>query len=609
MAAAWSRCGAAATCDAMTWQAWVTGAVVAGVMAALAGNRLGADVVMLAALAILLVTGVIGPTDAFGGFANEGLLTVGVLYVVVAGLRQSGLVGLAARWLLGAPRSEASAQARVVLPVAALSAFVNNTPLVAVYLPLLSSFAQRHGLAPSRLFLPLSYAAILGGVCTLIGTSTNVVVQGLILDYNRQPGVTPLTPFGMFTLSPVGLPVAIAGVLYILVTGRWALPARAPAFSHRDDGRDYMVALAVAPGAAVVGRRLDAAGLRHLSGLFLAHIERDGDMLPAVGPAEIIRAGDVLVFVGVRASVVELHQIRGLEPVVRDPAGSPRDGHRLIEAVITPSSPLVGQTIRDGGFRTRYGGVIVAVHRRGERLQGKLGDIRLRGGDAVLIEAPRGFGAAHEHSLAFQIVTGGEGPELPRYDRAWLAALAFGLFVVTSATGLTSTLTAAILAAAVMLVLRCTDIFSARQTVDWPVLVVIGAGLGLGRAVERSGLADVLAQRMLDLVAGGGPAAVVAGVYGLTWALTSVLSNTAAAVLVFPIALRAAAAAHLAFEPLALAIAIAASCEFTTPIGYQTNLMVQSPGGYRLSDYFRFGGPLTLICASVAITLITAFYY
>lgn len=593
----------------MTWQAWLTGAVVAGVMAALAGNRLSADVVMLTALAALLVSGVIGPTDAFGGFANEGLLTVAVLYVVVAGLRQSGLVSLAARWLLGSPRSDASAQARVIVPVTAISAFVNNTPLVAVYLPLLSSFAQRHGVAPSRLFLPLSYAAILGGVCTLIGTSTNVVVQGLILDYNRQAGVTPLTPFAMFTLSPVGVPVAIAGVIYMLIAGRWALPARAPAFARLDDDRDYTVALAVAPGAAVVGQRLDAAGLRQLSGLFLAHIEREGDVLPAVSPAEVIRAGDVLVFVGVRASVVELHQIRGLEPVVRDPAGTPRHGHRLIEAVITSSSPLVGQTIRDGGFRTRYGGVIVAVHRRGERLQGKLGDIRLRSGDAVLIEGPRGFAVAHEHSLAFQIVTGGEGPELPRHDRAWMAALAFALFVVTSATGVASTLTAAILAAAAMLVLRCTDVSTARQTVDWPVLVVIGAGLGLGRAVERSGLADVLAQRMLEAVAGGGPAAMVAGIYGLTWALTSVLSNTAAAVLVFPVALRAAASAHLPFEPLAIAIAIAASCEFTTPIGYQTNLMVQSPGGYRLSDYLRFGGPLTLICAGVAVTLVTLLYY
>jgi di/tricarboxylate transporter len=160
-----------------------------------------------------------------------------------------------------------------------------------------------------------------------------------------------------------------------------------------------------------------------------------------------------------------------------------------------------------------------------------------------------------------------------------------------------------------MLVLRCTDISTARQTVDWPVLLVIGAGLGLGRAVEQSGLADVLAQGMLAVVAGSGPAAVVAGVYGLTWALTSVLSNTAAAVLVFPVALRAASAAQLAFEPLAIAIAIAASCEFTTPIGYQTNLMVQSPGGYRLSDYLRFGGPLTILCAVVAVTLITLLYY
>lgn len=592
----------------MTAHAWLTAAVIAGMMAALASNRLGADLVMLGALAVLLVTGVIDPGQAFGGFANEGLLTVAFLYVVVAGLRQSGVVARVAARLLGRPATAFDAQLRLVGPVAALSAFVNNTPLVAVYLPLVSSLARRSSVAPSRLFLPLSYAAILGGVCTLIGTSTNVVVNGLILEYNRG-GAGGLTPFGMFTLSPVGVPVALAGLAYMLLAGRRFLPDRAAAHARDDERRDYMVALRAEPGAAVVGLSLESAGLRHLSGLFLAHIERQHDVLRAVGPDEIVRADDVLVFVGVRASVVELHQIQGLVPVAWDAAAGARHDHRLIEAVITPSSPMVGQTIRDGGFRTKYGGVIVAVHRHGERLAGKLGDIRLRAGDAVLIEAPPGFAARHEHSTAFHLVSGPEGPVLPRHDRAWLATAIFAGFVVLSATGWMATLTAAVLAAGAMLVLRCTDVTVARQTVDWPVLVVIGAGLGVGRAVEASGLAAAVADVVLGATAGGGPVWLLAGVYALTWALTSVLSNTAAAVLVFPVALRAAQASGVAFEPLAMAIAIAASCEFTTPIGYQTNLMVQGPGGYRLGDYLRFGGPLTILCGVVAVTLIAALYY
>lgn len=592
----------------MTAHAWVTATVIAGMMAALASNRLGADLVMLGALSVLLVAGVIAPADALGGFANDGLLTVACLYVVVAGLRQSGVVARVAAGLLGRPATIAQAQLRVVGPVAALSAFVNNTPLVAVYLPLVSSLARRSGVAPSQLFLPLSYAAILGGVCTLVGTSTNVVVNGLILEYNRAGAGPPLAPFGMFTLSPVGVPVALAGMAWMLLAGRRFLPARA-AVGHDDERRDYMVALRVEPGARVVGLSLEAAGLRHLTGLFLAHIERAHEVRHAVGPDEVVQADDVLVFVGVRDSVVELHQIAGLVPVAWDGAGGARHDHRLIEAVIPPSSPMVGQTIRDGGFRTKYGGVIVAVHRKGERLAGKLGDIRLRGGDAVLIEAPPGFAVAHEHSAAFHLVSGPEGPELPRHHRAWIAAAVFLAFVVTSAAGWLATLHAALLAAVAMLVFGCTTPRVARQTVDWPVLVVIGAGIGVGNAVEASGLAAVVADAVLGLTAGGGPVWLLTGVYVLTWALTSVLSNTAAAVLVFPVALRAAAASGVAMEPLALAIAIAASCEFTTPIGYQTNLMVQGPGGYRLGDYLRFGGPLTLICGVVAVTLLAAWYY
>lgn len=594
----------------MTADAWFAAAVVAGVMAALAATRLAAERVMLAAVAALVAAGLVPAAEAVRGAANEGVLTVACLYVVVAGLRQSGAVGLlAGRLLAQPPRSEMAAQARVVAPAAAISAFVNNTPLVAVAMPLVSAFARRHGLAPSRLFLPLSYAAILGGVCTLVGTSTNVVVQGLMLAHNRLPGVTPIEPFQLFSLTPVGLPVAIIGLAYMLLAGRVLLPARATGLAVDREERDYTVALAVAPGSAVVGQRVDAAGLRHLSGLFLAHIEREGALLSAVGPGEIIRAGDVLVLVGVKASVVDLHQIRGLVPAEAGDGAIAREGHRLVEAVVTASSPLVGPTIRDAGFRTAYGGVIVAVHRRGERLPGKLGDIRLRPGDALLIEAPPGFAARHAQARAFQIVDGSEGPALPRHDRAWLALLVFAGFVVASATGLLSTLAAAAAAAVAMVVFRCTDVRPAWQSVDWPVLVVIAAGLALGAAVERSGLAAAVAEAVLGAVHGRGAVWIVAAIYGLTWALTSVLSNAAAAVLVFPVAVRAAASAGLAVEPLAMAIAIAASCEFTTPVGYQTNLMVLGPGGYRLGDYLRFGGPLTLVCGAVAVALITALYY
>lgn len=588
----------------MTWPAGLTAAVIVAMMAALATNRVGADLVMLGALAVLCVAGVVGVDDAFAGFANEGLLTVAFLYVVVAGLRQSGAVAVLTARMLGRPRSELDAQARVVLPVTAISAFTNNTPLVAVYLPLLDGYARRYGLAPSRLFLPLSYAAILGGVCTLIGTSTNVVVNGLIVAHNQVPGATPIAPLGMFTLTPVGLPVAIVGVAYMLLAGRWLLPSRPTPLEASEDARHYTVAMRVDPSAPIVGRSLEAAGLRNLSGLFLAHIERAHEITHAVGPEEVLQGEDVLVFVGVLESVVDLQQRRGLTPLAWEPGLGSRHGHRLIEAVISPSSPLVGRTIRDGGFRTRYGGVIVAVHRHGERLKGKLGDIRLRAGDTLLIEAPPGFARRHRDSAAFHLVTEHAGAAAPSHERAWIAIAIVVAFVVAAASGWTTTLVAAMLAAAAMLAFRCADPALAREAVDWQVLLVIGAGFGVGRAVEHSGLAEVVADVVVRMAGGGGHAALLGGVYALTWLLTSVLSNSAAAVLAFPVALRAAASAGLPFEPFTLAIAIAASCEFTTPVGYQTNLMVQGPGGYRLSDYVRFGGPLTVLCGLVTVALL-----
>ncbi len=592
----------------MTFDAGYTLAVIAGMMAALASNRVGADLVMLGALALLLVAGIIEPGQAFAGFANEGLLTVAFLYVVVAGLRHSGVVSMLTARVLGKPSSEINAQARVILPVAGLSAFMNNTPLVAVYLPMLDGFARRFGIAPSRLFLPLSYAAILGGVCTLIGTSTNVVVNGLILEHNRVAGAVPIAPFTMFSITPVGLPVALAGIAYMLAAGRRLLPARQTPLEDEDAGRHYTVAMRVEPAAQIVGRTLEAAGLRNLSGLFLAHIERLQEIEHAVGPDEVLREGDVLVFVGVLESVVDLQQIRGLTPITWEAGWGNRQDNRLIEAVISPSSPLVGQTIRDGGFRTRFGGVIVAVHRHGERLKGKIGDIRMRPGDTLLIEAPPGFAKRHQNSTAFHLVTEHQGAAAPRHERAWIALLLLLAFVVTSSVGWLDTLTAAMAAAAGMVLFRCTDGPLARETVDWQVLIVIGAGIGVGKAVELSGLADVLAQVVLGAAGQGGTWVLLSGVYALTWGLTSVLSNSAAAVLVFPVALRAVHTAGLPFEPFAIAIAVAASCEFTTPVGYQTNLMVQGPGGYRPLDYVRFGAPLTLICGVVAVTVLTWFY-
>lgn len=619
----------------MTPEAWLTSGLILAMFALIGSGRFAADAVVLAILGVLLVCRVITPAEALAGFSSSGLVTVACLYIVAAGLKETGAIGFIGSRLLGRPRSALSAQVRLTLPVAGLSAFVNNTPIVAMFLPVLHGFARRTGVSPSRLFLPLSYAAILGGACTLIGTSTNVVVAGLVRTHNAAPGTSPIPEIGMFSITAIGLPVAVCGLAYLLIFGRLLLPDRRSDPLIVEESRQYHTAMRVLPDSPIVGRTIEQAGLRHLPGLFLARIERADprapstqdtrSIIPAPGPSQSLLADDTLVFVGVLESVVDLQKIRGLAPIAEqhadDPTPAPpqpsnarerpRSRLKLVEAVISPGSPLVGRSVRDGGFRTRYSAVIIAVHRHGHRLPGKIGDIVLRPGDTLLIEADGAFAARYRDSADFHLVSELEGAAAPRHERATVASIVFAGLVVAltlSTVGipfisarLPDEMTLALCAAVLMVALRCCSAAQARSALDWQVLLVIAGSFGLGRAVESSGLAATVASSIAALADGAGSLGVFAALYTITLLFTMLLSNNTAAVLLFPVAVRLASEYQIEPLPLLLCMTIAASCEFVTPIGYQTNLMVMGPGGYKWKDYVRFGGPLTILCGLVAV--------
>lgn len=586
------------------WEAVVTGVLVLLMVGVLATGRWAPDAVMLGVLLALLILGILEPAQAVGGFANEGVITVGMLYVLATGLRETGAMNAVTDRLLGRPRSALGAQARLAAPVVGLSAFINNTPIVAMFLPTLGSFARRAGISPARLFMPLSFASILGGVCTLIGTSTNVVVARLVNESGLTgPDGEPLS-FGMFTITRVGLPIAVVGLAYMLLFGRRLLPDRAPAAPIKSAG--YHASLRVGPGCPAAGKTVEQAGLRGLPGVFLARIERDGDLVGAVGPDTPVRVGDELVFVGDLQALVELQQMRGLTPSDRDGRGDYRPDLRLTEAVVAAESSLVGSTIREAGVRTRFGAVVVAVRRQGQDLPGRLGDIRLRAGDTLLLEAPTGFARRVAGGSDFYLTSEVGAPAALRHERAWVA-----LGVLAGLIGLISfeildTMTAAMLAAALMVLTRCCTGSQARRGVDFQILVVIGAAFGIAEAMETTGLASAVAGGIVSAASGLGPWGLLAGVYALTVLFTACMTNNAAAVLMFPIAVAIAAREGVNPMPFAIAVAVAASCEFSTPIGYQTNLMVMGPGGYRWSDYLRFGGPLTLLCGLVCVLLAPA---
>jgi len=582
----------------MGWEAWFAVAVIILCLGVLASNRGQPEVVLMGGLTLLIVSGVLKPRDALSGFASEGLITVAAMYVVVAGLREAGSIAWFVNAVLGRPNSVMSAQLRMMIPVAAISSVVNNTPVVAVLIPAIADWSRRHGIAVAKLMIPLSYATIAGGTCTLIGTSTNLIVNGLMVQAKQSP-------LHLFELAWIGVPITCVTLLYLVIAGKWLLPDRKPVVTQYDDARRYTVEMVVDKAGPLVGKSVEQAGLRHLPGLFLVAIDRRGNSIPAVDPTEQLEDDDRLVFAGVIESVVDLRNIRGLSAATRQVAklDTAWAARCLVEAVVAPSCPIVNQSIRDGRFRSLYNAAVIAVARDGEQIKKKIGDIVLRPGDTLLLEAHPSFADQHRNARDFYLVSRIENSTPVNHQRASLAGLVMFAMVVSVATAQLSMLEAAMLAAGLMIVTRCTTQSAILRAIDWPVLIMIAASFGLGSALEVTGAAAALGGSVLSL-SQGNPWLTLAIFYGATLLLTELVSNNAAAVLMFPIAVAVSAKLGVGFMPFAIVLMVAASCGFATPIGYQTNLMVYGPGGYRFADFLRIGVPLDILVGVVTIALV-----
>lgn len=591
----------------MAWPAWMTLIIVAGVLVALMTTSTPQAIILSAAVGILLVAGVLTPTEALGGLANEGMVTIGVLFVVGAGVRETGAIDWVATRLLGRPGGVGKAITRLCVPTAALSAFVNNTPLVAMLIPLVGDWAKQNRIAVSKLMLPLSYAAVLGGTCSLIGTSTNLVVDGFLRKSTGQA-------MGMFDIAWVGLPCTLAGCAFMVLAHRRLLPDRRPALSQLEDPRQYTVEMTVDPDSPLVGQTIEQAGLRHLPGVYLAEIDRQGQVLAAVSPSERLLADDRLVFVGIVESVVDLQRTRGLTPATDQvfKLTAPRETRCLMEAVVSDSCPLVGKSIRDARFRTHYNAVVLAVARNGERINSKIGDIVLRPGDTLLVEGHPTFLEQHRNSRDFFLVSQLEDSHPRQYHRGPLALAILGGMVlavslgqaplVAGLVGEVTMLKAALVAAALMIALRCVTPRLAAKSLDGQVLLAIAAAFGIGEALAKTGAARAFAERLIDL-AGGSPWWSLVAIYLVTTIVTELITNNAAAALMFPLAMATASRLEVNHMPFIIALMIAASAAFATPMGYQTNLMVYGPGGYKFSDYLRMGLLLDVLMAAITVSL------
>lgn len=573
----------------MTAAGWFTALVVAAMFALMARGAQPA-VAMVAALVALLATGVIDEGAAFAGFANPAPITVGALYVLARAVERTGVL-LPLLRKSGGRAGGRGALARLLAPSAAASAFLNNTPIVAMLLPGVLANAEAERVAPSRILMPLSFAVILGGVVTTIGTSTNLLVSGL-LEASGQPAL------GLFEVTPLGLPLALAGVALLTLIAPRVLPEReSPRSRFEASEREFVVRMVVDPQGPLVGRSVEDAGLRHLERVFLAEIERAGQPIAPVGPDTVLAGGDHLIFVGQARMVADLRQLAGLRSAESPHLAGLEDwGQRMVEVVLDRESPLIGQTPKQLDFRARYQAAIVGIHREGQPVAAKLGEVRLRLGDTLLLLADPGFAARWRGRPEFLVLAAADGEAQPR--RALIAAGIALAVVVLAGSGVVPILHASLLGALAVVATRVLSLQDARGAIDIEVLVVIAASFGVGAAIERSGLAAEIGHGLVSLAQQIGWRGALAGVVLATLILTEFISNNAAAALVFPIAV--ATAGELGADPrrMAIAVAIAASCSFLTPVGYQTNTMIYGPGGYRFGDYWRLGAPLTALCAT-----------
>ena len=583
----------------MSLAGWAAIAVILLCIGLLIGTRVSADVVFIGGLTLLIVAQVVPPSEALSGFSNQGMLTIAALYVVAAGLKETGAIQYVVKKIIGHAKSIRRAQVRIMAPVMVVSAFLNNTPVVASFIPALEDWARKNRIAASKILIPLSYAAILGGTCTLIGTSTNLIVNGLLIEEATTQTI------GIFEPGLVGVPCAIAGFIYLTIFGEKLLPSRGSGYDTFKDPREYTIEMIVQEDSSLPGKTVEEAGLRHLPSLFLAEIYRKDHIIAAVDPEQELHANDRLIFTGVVDSIVDLQQIQGLSPATDQifKLNSSRRERLLIEAVVSPTHPVNGKTIKNGRFRNIYDAVVLAVSRNGERVKEKVGDIRLKTGDTLLMEAHPNFLEQYKNSSDYYLTSAISNSSPPNYQKSGVAWSVLAVMVSTVAFGLLSMFQASFLAAGLMVATGCIGSATAKDYIDWSVLLVIASSLGLGSALEYTGAATVLAEGFLSYTQSS-PYLALVGVYLSTWILTEMITNNAAAVLIFPFAISLAASFGSSYMPFVMTIIMAASASFSTPIGYQTNLMVYGPGGYKFTDFTKIGLPLNLMVAAITIFLV-----
>lgn len=556
------------------------------------------DIIALTALVVVLLLGALGPNDLLDLFSNSAPITIGAMFILTAALERTGVMdGLAQAFTKAAGKSLTRAMLLLSLIVLPLSAVSNNTPVVVVFLPVLMAYARSSGVPASKLLIPLSFLAILGGTTTLIGTSTNILVAGIAAEMGQPV-------FGVFEISKLGIIYAIIGAAYLLTIGVRILPER-PTLSSllsSEDTRSFCSQAVVAPGSSLVGKTLPETTLGKSRTVRVFEVVRRGVRVSDTPiDALVLQEADVLVLKGSARDIAAIQETGDL--TFGKTLSEPGREVRLVEAIIGPQSPMLHQTIRDLGLRRRYGVVAVALHRRGQNLLENFQQTPLEFGDTLLFEGPEANLARLRDEDDFLSLN--ESIQKPfRHNRAPIAVAAIVAVILLSSLGLMPIVSAAIIAAIFVVLTRCIEPGEAYSSIEWPILFLIVGMLGLGKGLENTGAAQLVADHMAAFAGPLGPYVLLGAVYLLASTLTEVVTNNAVAIILTPIVITLAETLGLNPRPFIVAVMFAASASFCTPIGYQTNTYVFGAGGYRFSDFAKIGIPLNLLMFATATYLI-----
>ncbi len=584
------------------WQGWLTIALLALTFAILVSEYLPPDLVMLSGSGILFIAGVLTSSEFLHGFSHDVIFTLAMLFIISRVLDVNGLLGYLVRHVLPNTKNRMRQLLSIMLPISVGSAFLNNTPIVLMLTPIVRRWALDRKLSPSKFLIPLSYAAILGGACSLIGTSSNIIVDGLLREHAPEAGL------GFFEFAWVGVPCVIVGLVYMITLGHRLLPNRQdPAVALSRQTREFTGEFRVADDCIFVDKALSEVAPAYFRGEVLIEIQRRGEVVRFPEPTEIIHVGDLLVFAGDIKEIAQLHAIKGLVSLADPKFYLDVTSPYFSEVVISSTSSLIGKTLKSLNFRSYYGASALAVYRQGIRLPGMVSRIVLHAGDTLMLlsGAPWSQEEAYYNNDFYYIK---QAEKLPLFvpKKAAFVLIILALMIIAAVLGVPM-IVASATAVMVLALSRCITIPEIRQSIRWNVLILVGSAFAFGTAIEKTGVAHYIAGSVIPLI-GGNEYLFIAGIFGLTMIVTELITNNAAALLVFPIAIEAARLSGFdsisAMKAVAISVAVASSCSFGTPIGYHTNTIVYGPGGYKFTDYIKVGFPLSVMIFILAVFII-----